>query len=62
MCVWGEGDRLESTRGEELKKRKEIIEVEGWRMVMMRKMCSHHGKWCEVSKFYLLSCDVLLTS
>jgi hypothetical protein len=28
MCVWGEGERSESTRGEGSKKRKEIIEVE----------------------------------
>jgi hypothetical protein len=28
MCVWGEGEKSESTRGEGSKKRKEIIEVE----------------------------------
>jgi hypothetical protein len=28
MCVWGEGEKSESMRGEGSKKRKEIIEVE----------------------------------
>jgi hypothetical protein len=28
MCVWGEGEKLESMRGEGSKKRKEIIKVE----------------------------------
>jgi hypothetical protein len=28
MCVWGEREKMESTRGEWSKKRKEIIEVE----------------------------------
>jgi hypothetical protein len=28
MCVWGEGEKLENMRGEGLRKRKEVIEVE----------------------------------